>query len=580
MKKNPYLLGQDMNQLSFAPPSIDDMIEPENPVRFIQAFVDQLHLSKLDFQKATPADTGAASYHPQALLKLYLYGYLNRIRSSRRLEKECIRNLEAIWLLEKLKPDHNTIARFRKDNRKALVNVYQIFVRMCVEMRLVKGQSVCIDGTPIKADNGLKQATNMELSKKKLEYAKKQLALVEQYLADLDAGDQIDQGKLNQAFAIDIDPNHLPNIQDIKDRIAKHEQDIATMEKTGQKQILHTDPDARVMPAKSNGLKACYNIQTATDTESHMVVGFDTTNDPNDMNKLLSTAEIAKENIQTESLGVIADKGYESAHDIEACLMNGVVPDVGFTRDREQRVFAVEYQEKDISEEQRCSTKPEDIQACLHAGVLPKCYEDTNISIEVQHQNAVSCFIRHEDGRVTCPMGKELFFQGHKKNGDVYGSKEACRTCPNRCTDGKRFKTVKFGPETHYVPVIMYGSSHQDLQQIPNIDQPLHYHAFGKVKRKPAQVMIFIKRDIAKQKLRMRVSEHPFGTVKHHDNAGYFLCRGKEMAAAEISLAYLSYNIRRAITLAGGVSRLVALFLSKITEFSTFYRRFEGKAEA
>lgn len=580
MKKNPYLLGQDMNQLSFAPPSIDDMIEQENPVRFIQAFVDQLHLSKLDFQKATPADTGAASYHPQTLLKLYLYGYMNRIRSSRRLEKECIRNLEVIWLLEKLRPDHNTIARFRKDNRKALVNVYQMFVRMCVEMSLVKGQSVCIDGTPIKADNGLKQATNMELSKKKLEYAKRQLALVEQYLSDLDAGDQIDQGKLNQAFALDIDPNHLPNIQDIKDRIAKHEQAIAIMEKTGQNQVLYTDPDARVMPAKNNGKKACYNVQTATDTDAHMIVGFSITNDPNDMNKLLSTAEIAKENMETESLEAIADKGYESAKDIEACLMNGVVPNVGFIRDREQRVFAAEYKEAEITEQQRLSAKPEDIQACLHAGVLPRCYENTNISIEVQHQDAISCFIRHEDGRVTCPMGKELNFQGHKKNGDVYGSKEACRTCPNRCTDGKRFKTVKFGPDTHYVPVIMYGSHHQELQQIPNIDQPMHYNAFGKVKRKEAQVMIFVKRDVAKQKLRMQVSEHPFGTVKHHDNAGYFLCRGKEMAAAEISLAYLSYDIRRAITLAGGVSSLVALFLSKIGEFSTFYRRFEGKAEA
>lgn len=239
--------------------------------------------------------------------------------------------------------------------------------------------------------------------------------------------------------------------------------------------------------------------------------------------------------------------------------MNGIIPDVGFKHDREERVFNLDHIPQAITEEQRTSTKKEDIQICLHAGVLPDCYHNTNISIEVQRQSVTSCFIRHEDGRVTCPMGKELFKQAEKKNGWVYGSKEACRTCPNRCTDGKSFKTVKFGPHTAYVPVMMYGNAHYPLQQLPNLQQNTSYHAFGRRPRKEARVMLFIKRDKQKQKKRMQVSEHPFGTIKWYDGYHYFLCKGREKVEAETALAYLSYNFRRAINLVG-VAKLIAFY--------------------
>jgi transposase len=329
------------------------------------------------------------------------------------------------------------------------------------------------------------------------------------------------------------------------------------MRETGETQLLYTDPDARVMPTKDGGKRACYNIQAAADADSHMILGFDVTNDRNDMNKLCRAAKIAMENMGKESVEAVADKGYSSSADIEDCLMNGIAPQVGMVYDRQERVFNLEYRPREITEEKRSSQKGEDIQDCLHAGVLPRCYENTDISIELQHEGAVSCFIRHEDGTVTCPMGKKLCFQSEKKNGKVYGSKEACRTCPNRCTDGKTFKTVKFGPQTKYVPVRMYGSSRFPLQAIPDVAQLDHYHAFGRVKRAPARVMIFIHRNVEKLKERFRVSEHPFGTVKFYDGAYYFLCRGKEMVAAETSLMFTAYDIRRAISLAGGVQNLI-----------------------
>lgn len=574
MRAKQYVEGQDPCQLSLIYRSLDDMIDDGNPVRFISTFVDQLSFEELKFKIAQPAETGRPAYDPRAILKLYIYGHLNRIRSTRRLETECTRNLEVMWLMENLTPDHNTIARFRQDNDKPLRKVFRVFVRICVELGLVKGQSICIDGSPIKAVNGMHRATSMELSKKKLKYYREQVILTEKYLSGLDEVDKEEQGRLDKPFALDLDPKNLPKKEDIEARIRFHEQEIRQMEEAGETQILYTDPEARVMPAKQNGKKACYNVQTATDADSHMIVGFEVTNDANDMNKLASTAEIVKQNLNKETLAVIADKGYESAADIEKCLMNGIVPDVGFIRDRNYRVFNLDYIPCQITEELRSSQKPEDIRKCLHAGVLPKCYENTNISIEVQRQDAISCFLRHEDGTVTCPMGKKLVFQGRKKNGTVYGSKDACRTCPNRCTDGRTFKTVKMSDSTNCVPVIMYGSAKVPLQEYDWAAHPVPYNAFGKVKRKEARVVIFIARDISKQKLRMQVSEHPFGTIKHYDNAGYFLCKGKAKVAAEVSLMYLSYNIRRALKLAGGTQGLIALFLSQKEKLSTIYAEF------
>jgi transposase len=406
--------------------------------------------------------------------------------------------------------------------------------------------------------NSKDQATNIELSQKKLAYAREQLALVERYMNELDAEDAREQGRLDKPFALDIDPERLPDVNDLKRRIAFHEQNLKIMEEGEKTQLLFTDPEAAMMRMKDDSSHPCYNIQTATDAKHSLIVGFEATNQT-DMGQLSRAAEMAKEFLGQDVLAAIADKGYESGPDIEKCLMNGVIPDVGFKYDREQRVINLDYIPREITQEQRASTKKEDIQGCLHAGVLPDCYQNTNISIEVQHQGATSCFLRHDDGRVTCPMGKELFKLHERKYGWVYGSHEACRTCPNRCTDGKSFKTVQFGPNTLYVPVVMYGSPQYPLQQIPDVQQDTPYHAFGRRQRKDARVMVYIRRDVSKQKLRMQVSEHPFGTIKWYDGYHYFLCKGKEKMEAETALAYLSYNFRRAFTLLG-VAKLIAFY--------------------
>ena len=556
-----YVVGTDSRQMMMGVWSVEDAVPRESPARFIDVFVESLDLEKLGFRHAVPAETGRPAYHPGDLLKLYLYGYLNKIHSSRRLMRECMRNIELWFLLNQLQPDFRTIADFRKEHRKLLRKIFVLFVRSCREMKLMDGETLCLDGTTIRASNGRKQSTSVELSRKKLEYARAQLEAVERFLDSMDEND-LHEDRIDHPFALDLDRDHLPDPQTLRERIAFHEKCIEKMENSGRSAMTFTDPECAMMPAKEGGIKACYNVQTVVDASSHMIANFHVTNSPSDRGQIFESIEICRKDLDMESVNVIADKGYESAADIESCLLNGVAADVGFIQDREERVFSLDYIEQEITPKQKASQRPEDIQACLHAGVLPDCYEHSNIHVQVQSLGQVSCFIRHEDGTVTCPMGRQLFKKTDTKYGTVYSSREACRTCPNRCTDSRMPKHVNIGRSSVYVPVIMYGDPRFPLQQIPDIAQNSPHNNFGILKRAEKRVMVFIRRDIRKQKLRQQTSEHPFGTIKHYDDGRHFLCGGKEKVTAEFALSALSYNIRRAITLCGGVQKLIERYRS------------------
>ena len=236
--------------------------------------------------------------------------------------------------------------------------------------------------------------------------------------------------------------------------------------------------------------------------------------------------------------------------------MHGTVPNVGYKYDKDERIFDLEYIPNEIDEQTRCSEKPEDIQKCLHAGVLPCCYEGTSVEVQLQRRSVMSCFIRHEDGRVICPMGRELFKHSVRKHGTIYGSREACRTCPNRCTDSKNAKTVSIGHNTNIVAVRMYGNPEYPLQKLPKGFVP--HNSIGRP-QKPERVRLILRRNPDDMQRRKELVEHPFGTIKWYDGAHYFLCRGKEMVSAEIALSFLTYNLRRAIRILG-VGALVAHF--------------------
>lgn len=542
-----YICGEDRNQQQLFPTTLEELLDENNPVRVIDAFVDRLNIAELGITHAEPAGTGRPPYDPKALLKLYIYGYFNRIRSSRRLMIECGRNIELFYLLNRLTPDFRTIADFRKNNAKALKHVFNAFVKVCMDLNLYERELIAIDGSKFRAVNGRKKMYNEEILKKKLMRIEENIT---NYLKSLDQADQNDPGA-SQYTSGEI----KQKLAELKQRKELYEAYLQKLNETEETQLLTTDPEARMMRTK-DGFACCYNVQTAVDQTSHLIAEYEVTNSCNDYNYLTQVAQNAKETLEVDTIHVGADKGYDDQDEIKQCVMSGIIPHIGFKNDKNERLLVMEYEEATITEEDRASTKPQDIQRCLKAGVLPKCYEHTIMDIEVQEQDQLSCFIRHENDTVTCPMGCVLTRVRTRKGGSAcYQNRAACRKCTNRCTSGKNYKVVKFGPDTRYVPVLMYGSSLHPLQVYPASETP--YNAFKLLKRyTKKKVILHIRDDIPTQKLRLCLSEHPFGTVKWYHGAHYLLCKGIEKATGELGLSFLAYNLKRAINMVG-TKRLV-----------------------
>ncbi|HWT76410.1 MAG TPA: IS1182 family transposase [Mobilitalea sp.] len=542
-----YIQGQDRHQISIFPECIEDYIDENSPVRVIDAFVESLNLTEAGFCRTAPKETGRPPYDPKDLLKLYVYGYFNKIRSSRKLMAESTRNVELFYLLKKLTPDFRTIADFRKDNAKALKNVFRAFVKLCMKLELYQKELVAIDGSKFRAVNSKDNTYNAEILEKKLKRIDEHIA---EYLSQMDREDKAEPDALS--------PDQVKAaLQELTQRKEKYQDYLKELLESGETQLLLTDPEARRMHSK-DGFHCCYNVQTAVDKGSHLIAEYEVTNHNTDQGLLKEVAQSAREALDVETIEVVADKGYESREDILNCVMNGIVPNVALKYDKHERLYAIDYEEAEITEEIKNSTKPEDIQKCIASGVLPTCYENTAIGIELQEQSALSCFTLNDDGTVTCPMGNILPKLKMRGKNTIYGSKEACRQCPNSCTGGKSPKTVSFGPDTKYVPVRMYGSPSIKLNPIPdNIPLNPFNHTLDRKDYAPRKIVLRIKEDIPKIKERMCLSEHPFGTVKWYHGAHYLLCKGKEKATAELGLSFLAYNMKRAINMVG-VKRLIA----------------------
>ena len=455
---------------------------------------------------------------------------------------ECTRNIELFYLLCKLTPDFRTIADFRKDNAKAIKKVFSAFVKLCMKLNLYQRELLAVDGSKFRAVNSKSNVYNAEVLEKKLKRIDEHIA---EYLFQMDKNDEAEPDSPS--------PDQIKvAIQELTTRKEKYQGYLKELLESGETQLLTTDPDARRMHSK-DGFHCCYNVQTAVDNGSHLIAEYEVTNHNTDQGLLKEVADITRKTLEVETLEVTADKGYESRRDIEDCVMNGIVPSVAFKYDKAERLYNIDYEEAEITDEIRTSTKPEDIQKCIKAGVLPKCYENTSIEVELQGQTVLSCFTLNEDGTVTCPMGNILTKKKVKGRSTVYGSKDACRQCPNRCTNSTNPKEVSFGPETRYVPVRMYGNTKHKLNHIP-ADIPINSFNHTLDRKDYAasiKVVLRIKKDIHKMKERMCLSEQPFGTVKWYHGAHYLLCKGKEKATAELGISFLAYNMKRAINIVG-----------------------------
>jgi transposase len=312
-----HITGHDRSQTLLLPETVDDYVGPDNPVRFIDAFVDKLDLAAAGFAGVEPKVTGRPGYAPADLLKLYIYGYLNRVRSSRRLEVETHRNIEVIWLLRHLKPDFKTIADFRRDNAHAFRQMFRQFVLLCRELDLFGRELLAVDGTRIKAVNNKDRNFTRASLTKFIEAAD---ARLDDYLQRLDKSDAVESGKGGSRVK-----NLAEKIAAIQQRRERSKAMLAELDRTGESQISLTDPDSRAMAAHTR-VAVGYNVQVAVDTRHKLIVEQQVTNQVVDMGLLTQTAEPAKAVLGVERIAVVADRGYFKIEDIEACEKAGMDP--------------------------------------------------------------------------------------------------------------------------------------------------------------------------------------------------------------------------------------------------------------
>jgi transposase len=431
--------------------SIDEMVEEESMARIIDKFIEMQDMEKLGFTKARPAATGRPGYPPKAMCKLYLYGYENGIRSSRRLERETQRNIEAMWLMEGLKPDYKTISEFRRENRKPLVQLFKEFVKLCKTWGLIGCELLAVDGTKIKASNNKKHNHTLKKIKDRLANVEVQ---IDKYMEEMDAADT---GTGGDDRAVDT-----AGLKKLLERKDKYESLKKQLDESGENELSTTDPDARLMGNNRGGVDVAYNVQGAVDDKHDIIVGYGVTMNPSDHGQLSEMAGKAKESLGVETFTVLADKGYYNGEDL-------------------QKLEKMEI--KAIVAKQR----PSDPKG------QPEMFHTENF----KHDKSADTY--------TCPMGqsmKSISKPGAKRH--LYRNKAACAGCPHirECVTGKAgFRTVSRGvhAETYEIADDIF-KKHKELYKRR---QEIVEHPFGTVKH-TMNGRYFLLR--GKQKVRVEVA--------------------------------------------------------------------------
>jgi transposase len=476
--------GINRKQTILFPEVIDDYISDENSVRFIDAYVDSLDVEELGFEHATPAKTGCSPYHPGDLLKLYIYGYMNRIRSSRELEKATQRNVEVIWLLRRLSPDFKTIADFRKNNTGAMKQVCREFTLLCKKLDLFGGELVGIDGSKFSAVNHDSRCyTKQKLQRLIGEIEEK----INRYFTQLESADT--------EVEIQYRTQNRLKLSDQIVQLQKHKAELQQwqqmLKESGDSAISLTDSDSRLMISGKHGNDVSYNAQIAVDSKHKLIVAYELTNEANDLHQIYSLAKEAREILEVEHLDVTADKGYYNKTEIAKCEQNNIgcyVPEPEKSQNKALGLFT----EKDF-----------------------------------QYDSIKDIYL--------CPARQRLTFHYQIVKGNkaerVYET-NYCKECLLRakCTRSKDNNRR------------IYRWVHEDLIDIMR----------ERMKSSPD-----------KAKKRKELVEHPFATIKHWMNQGYFLMRGKQKVKAELSMSVLVYNMKRVLNILGFPS-----LLSELSKFS------------
>jgi transposase len=307
-----HITGTPREQLIMFPDAIEDYISADNPVHFLDAFVDTLDMASMGFQHAAPKETGRPPYQPKDLLKLYLYGYLNRIRSSRLLERESTRNLEVMWLLKRLSPDHKTISRFRQQHADAMRSVFKQFVLLCQKASLFGAELVAIDSTKFTASNARDRVKTREHLDKSLQRIHQSIT---DYLTQLEENDQ-------RESAVEKSPVTKETLQqkitELKSYASQFEEAKLKLDQSTNKHISLTDPDCRLMKNERR-IEPAYSVQTAVDAKHFLIIDYELTQDAADNNHLSVVAQQAQKTLQIDELTVCADAGYYDCVDLKSC---------------------------------------------------------------------------------------------------------------------------------------------------------------------------------------------------------------------------------------------------------------------
>lgn len=584
-----YIQGYSRNQIVLLPDCLDDYVGEDNEVRVIDAFVDSLDIADLGF-KAKPAKEGRPGYNPRDMLKLYLYGYLNQIRSSRRLQKEAARNIELMWLMKKIVPDFRCIADFRKDNAKAIKKVFQAFVKLCKRAGLLSQESVVIDGSKFRAVNADNRSYTSGNISKNLKDINEKIETYESYLKELDENDGAEKpGMLEKE-----------DVNEILGFLAKRKKMLedtnAELEKSGENQACLTDPECRLMKSRE-GIRPSFNVQTAVESKNHIIIHYDVTSECVDWNLLESGINGAKEALDVEHIEGIADRGYCDQDGILQCLLNGDTPTTHTNKGENCRMFRFQKTDEEVTDEMLSSEDREVQMRCISAGQLPNVLQRDDIEIEIfrRREGGSSVYLNKETGEilsyaevkeqggfereqvnitcdepiqpyferdiekdtVTCPMGQTLFYAGPgspngKKDETIrrYHRLSVCKRCKNKCTMGER-RVISFKEgetrkaETFYDRCKagkIYKRKNHSFKVINLSEEESRWDEWVIIRFYPNQHNL---------RKRNQIVEHPYGTVKRWHGASYLLTKGKVKVAAEMGLSFLAYNFRRVMNILG-----------------------------
>lgn len=559
---------------------LDTMVREDAIARVVDMYVDNVVMGDgVLKEKFQPKWRGRPSYPANGMVKLFIYGYLKGIRSSRKLAEATAVNIEVMWLMNSLKPDFRTIADFRKDHIDDLVQVYRTFVEFCrpVVIDGKEGTKVfdgfkSVDGTKVRANQSKDGVYTANKIDDRIANTETRISQFVGYLADIEANDMREEKE---------DLSSIPDRKTCEEKLRyykEHKEKLCgirdRIEETGQ-QYSEVDPDARLMKSHYGGYNPSYNIQTVVDSNSHLIENFVATNNATDHGLLLDSVH-GLDGVQE----LVADNGYNQRQDLARCLENGIRPNVfpdnrvgkdGVKTQPKTIVVSFEYEPAEISMEDKASKDPDVIRKCLRAGEIPELLADC-LSVPDDEKDrfteekefspvsgfefiddldeagmkrlaATGWFIRDiAHDRVYCPQGVVLRKKSRKKDGLVrYCNKLQCRTCSNKCF--RESKTTKW-KEVDFRTGERARKAKDDAEPLPGGGS-----CQRRTTKKKRMVNLIFRPDFNKLDRRKCLSEHPFGTIKRYQNSDHFLLRTLDKVKGEAALMCLGYNLKRLCTL-------------------------------